>query len=158
MLARAASRARESGVLAYIHALERARHCEWQVWRGSAATLAEQLVLCHPAWLSDSRSLLRGLGLVSFSLREARGECQSDVLWGYSCPLAEHPIQADHLFPSSLGGPAVGTNQVWLCQLHNQWKSSDLASYPWERGEPPWLRDQIARMAAVVEVGAHLEA
>ncbi len=77
--------------------------------------------------------------------------CQSDVVWGYKCPLTEESIESDHFFPRALGGPAIGTNQVWLCRTHNQWKGSDLMHYPWERGAPEWLDRQIERMRVLID-------
>lgn len=147
---------RQSRTITYLSLLEEARAVSWLNSRNSTS-LEARLVLCHPGWLPTGRTTLIGLGLSEFRLSEVRGTCRADIIWGYKCPLPEQTIEADHMFPRALGGPATGTNQVWLCRLHNQWKSCDLLAFPWEFGEPEWLSEQIARVQEVVTEGARLD-
>jgi hypothetical protein len=119
--------------------------------------LVSKFVLCHPGWLPPEPTVRSGLGLTPFTRAGLRGRCRSDLLWGYDCPLEEHEIEADHMFPVALGGPAVGTNQVWLCRLHNQWKGCDLLPFPWELGEPEWLQVQLQRLGRIVSATARLD-
>ncbi len=139
----------------YIVTLEEARGLEWDEL-AKREDLVTRFVLCHPGWLPEDADLHRGLGLTGFNVRTHRGRCRSDVLWGYECPLREHEIEADHLFPGALGGPAVGTNQIWLCRLHNQWKGADLLPYPWEAGEPEWVARQLENLRRLLADGARL--
>jgi hypothetical protein len=149
VLAPSALAVRQSCVIEYLTLLESASHVSWFEFSASAS-LASALVLCHPLWLDAPAAHREGLGLHSFRGGVVGRECQSRALWGYPCPLTEEPIESDHLFPMSLGGPAVGTNQVWLCRVHNQWKGANLMDFPWERGIPAWLPDQIERMVRLV--------
>jgi hypothetical protein len=135
-------------VVQYLTALERASHTTWQAFAVDAATLPERLVLVHPGW--HRGDVTAQLLLQSFSGSLTGSECQSDRLWGYDCPLTSTQIHCDHVFPRALGGPRDGTNQVWLCALHNGWKSSDLFAYPWEVGEPHWLQGQLTRVSGLL--------
>ena len=77
-------------------------------------------------------------------------ECRAELIWGYRCNLdcnKRGVVVADHLFPYSLGGPTISTNKVYLCSIHNQLKGSDIHFYPWELGNPGWLKDRINRVA-----------
>jgi hypothetical protein len=140
---------RQSGVIRYLRLFESASHVGW-VELSEITDLAARLLLCHPLWLDAVDDHKIGLGLHGFRGGGSSRVCESHLLWGYECPLTDERIESDHLFPMSLGGPAVGTNQVWLCRVHNQWKASNLMDYPWERGEPPWLDRQISRMRELV--------
>ena len=140
---------RQAGVVGYLTRLEQASHVSWFEFDPNDG-LATALILCNPLWLEDPGAHREGLGLHPFRGAGSGRECQATALWGYNCPLTEETIESDHLFPMSLGGPAVGTNQVWLCRVHNQWKSANLMDFPWERRRPPWLDTQIERMARLV--------
>lgn len=142
---------RQMSVIEYLKLLEAASHRPWQEL-ATLDSLPARLLLCHPQWLDDPAGMA-GLGLVSFMGRGVGGRCQSVDLWGYECPLTEEGFEADHLFPRSLGGPATAANQVWLCRVHNQWKGTDLIHFPWERGRPSWLDQQVERMATFVDPG-----
>lgn len=140
---------REACVIEYLTLLESASHKSWFEF-DPFASLPTALLLCHPGWLSDPSSQAAGLGLGAFRGASRGLRCEAFSLWGYECPLTEEGIESDHLFPRSLGGPWVGSNQVWLCQVHNAWKSSDLMHFPWERGRPAWLDPHLQRMQGVV--------
>jgi len=136
----------------YLEWLELAHTHSWQELFDSSENreIPLDLVLCHPGWLEGVVNPSGKLGLGSFENKLGEEPCQSDLLWGYKCPMGGSKVQQDHLFPSSLGGPAVNTNHVWLCPLHNRWKSSDLSPFPWERGRPSWLSDQLGRMKSLL--------
>lgn len=138
----------QEAVIAYLELLESASHHPWSFFR-PLTTLPARLLLCHPLWLDDDRNRL-ALGLHGFKGHVSGRTCQSSVLWGYECPLTEESIESDHLYPVSLGGPAIGTNQIWLCRVHNMWKGADLLGFPWERGEPLWVDNQLRRMETFV--------
>lgn len=156
MLSAAVSALRQECTTRYIIGLEEACGLPW----GSVAQrsdLVSRLVSCHPGWLPPSPYLRAGLGLTAFRPGARRGPCRADLLWGYECPLKEQAIEADHHFPVALGGPAVGTNQVWLCRLHNQWKGADLLPFRWEDGEPEWLQVQQEQLHRLVSTEARLD-
>lgn len=76
--------------------------------------------------------------------------CQSELLWGYKCPFGKQALEADHLFPHSMGGPTRSDNKVYLCKIHNQnCKGSDAHIYPWERGKPIWLDGLIEKIQQI---------
>jgi hypothetical protein len=156
MLPPAISKLRQSSVRRYICEIERARSVSWGAYAAKSLNLEQKLVLCHPGWLSNIEKHRAGLGLTAFGAEPSRGLCGAKSLWGYDCPLGEQTIESDHVFPKALGGPADGTNQIWLCRLHNRWKGSDLLPFPWEDGEPRWLSDQVARIGAVVPLSSLL--
>jgi hypothetical protein len=139
---------RQACVVDYLTALEEAAHVFWLGARDQADSLARRLVLIHPGWHEGDVS--RALQLVPFTGTLRGGRCHSERLWGYRCPLSDMRIEADHIFPMALGGPAKGTNQVWLCSLHNGWKSSDLLAFPWEEEEPAWLGAQLEQVEALL--------
>ena len=144
---------RQRSVLRYLQLLEAAHDTTWHSI--SAETdLPARFILCHPQWLEEPELHADGLGLRPFRGQGRGSHCQTEILWGYKCPLTEVPIECDHRFPSSLGGPALGTNQVWLCQVHNRWKAADLLAFPWELGEPAWVEDQVASFAGLVTPGS----
>lgn len=57
---------------------------------------------------------------------------------------------ADRAWPYALGGPTEIGNIVWLCPRHNQAKGVDVRLYPWEKGWPEWLDDQLQRVARLL--------
>lgn len=156
MLTAEVANLRQSSTLRYIEQLEAARYVPWGQLKEPSG-LVEKLLRCHPGWLPHGQSVRVALGLTSFPRRSLVGRCEAVLLWGYNCPLKERDIQADHLFPLALGGPADGTNQVWLCDLHNQWKGCDLIPFPWELGEPQWLAQHLQRLSSMISPEARLE-
>lgn len=74
-------------------------------------------------------------------------DCQSRKMWGYDCNVQERShvgMNADHLFPYSLGGPTLGGNKIYLCSVHNEMKGNDIHLYPWEAPTPEWLQQIIS--------------
>lgn len=128
----------------YLEALEKASHFTWGALAEDALGLPEKLILVHPKW--HPLDVSRALNLLPFVVTDGTEQCQAERIWGYECPLTDRTIQADHVFPRSLGGPRDGLNQVWLCADHNGWKGNDLFGFPWENGEPAWLEAQVQRV------------
>jgi hypothetical protein len=115
-------------------------------------SLAVRFVLLHPFHYDEDntdkkRCEIRGGRRFPFKPQVAEGGCAAKLLWGYSCPLEGTNLQVDHEFPYSLGGPTDPRNRLILCDMHNRLKSSDLHVYPWEKGEPKWLRDILDKIA-----------
>ena len=150
MLPTAVLELRQDHVLAYLHRLPLTRGKPWLDAVELANTLPERLALLHPHWLEGVTTQLAVQGAPAFTRSSARATCRADLLWGYDCPLAHEAIQADHVFPYSLGGPSTGSNRLSLCRVHNSWKGADLANFPWELGEPDWLADQLGSVRRVM--------
>lgn len=82
----------------------------------------------------------------SFCFSAVHGtRCNSILLWNYGC-VSRESLHIDHLFPYSLGGPTDARNASYLCSRHNMSKSSDIHIYPWENGEPEWLRPLVVKI------------
>jgi hypothetical protein len=148
---------RAQQAFAYLKSLEKARDSSWIEMEGLAKDVPSTLVLCHPGWVGGIAAAPNGLGLTRFLGRSMPGRCASRRIWGYDCPLREEAVESDHLFPRALGGPGVATNQIWLCRLHNAWKSSDLTLFPWETPRPHWLDEQVHRMRDLAAGSSRLE-
>ena len=91
-------------------------------------------------------------GRRSFGNDGLSASCQSELLWGYGCPLRESAIHQDHLFPYSLGGPTDGGNRVALCRYHNMVKTCDIHYFPWEETDvrcDPWLDHQVQKLFTI---------
>jgi hypothetical protein len=143
---------RHKSVINYLTLYESAAHHTWSEMASWISTIELRLLLVHPGWHKGNPDV--SLDLVSFSTGAKGVECQAQDLWGYKCPITNPILQADHIFPRSLGGPRRGTNMMWLCSIHNGWKAADLLSFPWERGEPPWLEEQLQRVDQLLPIGA----
>lgn len=81
--------------------------------------------------LSDScqYSLIQGGGDCKFNnYRDIRGRCE-----------------ADHFWPSSLGGPSIIENRILLCKFHNVAKSNSIMLDFW-KVYPGWLDSYLIRM------------
>lgn len=137
----------------YLQALARTLRLDWldayRQYTEGTLTLPESLALVHPECYPELQDGVDVRGDRAFSpIRNKHGlRCRSDLVWGYWCNLDTDPVlAADHLFPWSMGGPTVSTNQILLCRYHNLVKSSDVHVYPWERGEPQWLKGVLATL------------
>jgi hypothetical protein len=91
-----------------------------------------------PAWRCSPPSLQR---------------CESGRIFGYTCPFEDGPertndLQADHVWPRSLGGPAIPENRVWLCGFHNRMKGYDIYHFEWNVF-PSWLAGLVKSLAAL---------
>jgi hypothetical protein len=123
-------------------------------YKSGSLEFPESLALVHPHHyrnlessdkIRTNRSFERGPSVSSRN-------CESNRIWGYKCPIdiTEHKkIEADHLFPYSLGGPSTGENIIFLCKMHNLCKGSDFHFFPWESGPPAWLSSTINRIYRV---------
>lgn len=131
----------------------------------------KSMILCYPYLYkrinpraSDFEHLQKELGRFKKKFKDStkigRSEkCESNLIYGIDCsihknslPARIHKIEFDHVFPFSLGGPTIEQNRMTLCKYHNQNKSNDIHLYPWEAGEPKWLRDQINKIAKFYNV------
>jgi hypothetical protein len=140
---------RQAHVIAYLRLLPDVRSRPWLAALEVAESLPERLLLLHPVWLEGVTDAWKVQGPAGFGPIKNPSRCKADLLWGYACPLAHEPLQSDHVFPYSLGGPTTGMNRLALCAVHNGWKGADLVNFPWERGEPDWLGDQLQTIRRV---------
>lgn len=106
--------------------------------------LPEVMVLISPTlWYEELQiDYLRSdpRGNISFKSNTEIGKCNAIDFWGYDCPLQDPKTQIDHVFPWSRGGMTHSSNSIYLCELHNSLKSSDIHVYPWEKNhESLWL-------------------
>jgi hypothetical protein len=139
---------------AYLTALRRSSSQRWvqqyERFEVGKLTLEEAMALCHPGWLPAER-WDEVYGPRSFP-GVASGRCEASRLWGYECDLApEGTFHADHVFPRSFGGPTRAVNRLVLCPTHNAIKGPDVHVYPWEQGEPVWMRELLERCAEFIE-------
>ena len=137
----------------YFEALDLAFTVGWReafsAYSGSGQPVTLGLALVHPEWFEDQAVRPGGdiRGPRGFPLRAQKsGSCQAEVLWGYQC--ARVPLEVDHLFPYSLGGPTRPENGVLLCVSHNRLKGHDVHLLPWETYRFPWLAEQVEAAAS----------
>jgi len=133
---------------AYIDAVEQSFQNNWleqyESYRRGKLSLPEAAALAHAYHYEhlDLTSTVRGPRTFAKEVGMEWIKCRAEFIWRYTCGRTlEIGIAADHLFPYSLGGPTLGSNKIYLCALHNQMKSNDVHLYPWEIGEPIWLKD-----------------
>jgi len=80
-------------------------------------------------------------------------DCQAHIYTQVPCAFNSNRIlrgrvQADHRFPSSLGGPTIMTNRLLLCSYHNQMKSNDISHLDWS-DTPSWLIQHLDNIRAL---------
>lgn len=143
----------------YVSFLSRVSISNWQQYYGqyhqNKLDLAESMALIHPRHYEHMRTTNQIRGDRAFPKEQGMTSigCSADVIWGYSCSIELTTVVcADHLFPYSLGGPTVSNNKLYLCEFHNQLKGNDIHIYPWERGEPEWLKDLLLRINRLLEL------
>lgn len=146
MLPAATTELRQRLVVEYLCLLPGIRTRPWLEAFDAATSLPERLLLLHPIWFEGLTDVRRVQGPPAFVYQPLESRCKAEVLWGYDCPLHHERIQADHVFPYSLGGPTIGMNRLSLCAVHNGWKGADLGTFPWERGTPDWIDDQLTTL------------
>ena len=141
----------------YLLALEEFRNRDWYElsldYEEGRMSLPQSLALIHPDfYLEREREAsvlhqIRGPRTFSNSVGQHVAKCMADCIWLTQCPLkTPEGLHSDHVFPFSLGGPTISANQLFLCPVHNHSKTNDVHLFPWERGEPLWLPDQITRI------------
>ena len=69
--------------------------------------------------------------------------CSIGKLTKVDCLFNEFPemrgkVEADHIWPNSLGGPSILDNRLLLCKYHNGMKSNDISNFTWE-DTPSWV-------------------
>lgn len=92
----------------------------------------ETLVLLEPRHYEELR-LPDPRGPRSFAGTTVYSKCRSKDIWGYECPFGKQNIHVDHLFPQSRGGMTHQTNALYLCDVHNSAKFTDIHLIPWEK-------------------------
>lgn len=137
----------------YVSSLYRISVSDWQQYYSqylqNELGLAESMALIHPDHYKHVSTANQIRGDRTFPKEQGMTsiKCSADVIWGYSCSIElTSGIYADHLFPYSLGGPTVSNNKLYLCEFHNQVKGNDIHIYPWEEGEPEWLKGLLFRI------------
>jgi hypothetical protein len=138
----------------YLQLLRRPNRFPWRQnynrYCSGELSLEEAMVLAHPEWLPPYIQPTTILGDPTFTA-VAGGSCQSQRLWGYECDVPRSgALHGDHLFPRSLGGPTAALNRLTLCSVHNWLKGADVHLYPWEAGEPAWLRPVLDRYSEFI--------
>ena len=142
----------------YFEDLNSALSGPWIIASERLAELAESgsanrlLPLLHPEWLPSVESQRRAQGPRGVPLLPGlHSRCQSDLLWGYSCPF-DDGLELDHLFPYALGGPSsTDGNAIVLCCQHNRMKAHDIHLLPWEdESRWNWVSAQVERMSRLV--------
>lgn len=142
----------------YTRALSLMEQTTWfelmEIYKAGDLGDVESLVLIHPEWYDGARQRPQNCpirGGATFGLLPTKGQiCQSDFIWGYSCPLTSRDLHCDHVFPWSLGGPTVPENAVWLCESHNRAKGAD-----WHLTAAPisglrWFTETLQRIERLV--------
>jgi hypothetical protein len=92
----------------------------------------ETLVLLEPRHYEELK-VPDPRGPRSFAGTTIYSKCRSRDIWGYECPFGEQTIHVDHLFPQSRGGMTHQTNALYLCEVHNSAKFTDIHLIPWEK-------------------------
>ena len=147
----------------YLRAVEKSLTIGWIKFHSkSALDMYDKLALINPlhlkeialpSYLSIDRVQAQLQGPRVFGDSRFLTKCRADLLWGYECELSA-PLQKDHLFPYSLGGPTLPANQISLCEYHNQVKGSDIHCYPWEDAQQkisPWIDTIIEKLLQIIE-------
>jgi len=112
------------------------------------------LSLIHPEfWDGHDFEITRGFQPLAFknSLRWREKDVPLCCWWkllGESRECAtEQPVEADHIWPKSLGGLRANGNCQPVCRLHNKMKGNSIFSFDWSRW-PSWLRALLRNMHA----------
>ncbi len=146
---------RFSSALRYLEFLESIRSTRnWLAEHGrfmaQELTTEEALALVHPRFLIDvgDADFIRGRRSFDEEVSAEWCQCQSEMVWGYVCPIRADSFQADHFFPYGAGGATETENRIWLCPSHNSVKSSDVHLYRWEAPLPNWVTPRLALMVS----------
>jgi hypothetical protein len=115
-------------------------------YEAGSLSFAKAMTLINPRFCPAISTNVQGVRRFLEEPGFSSMKCQSDILWGYDCPIGSRALHADHLFPYTLGGPTIGANKIYLCSDHNSMKSCDLHFYSWE-SKAEWLDAQIRLIA-----------
>ncbi|WP_206446934.1 HNH endonuclease [Agrococcus sp. KRD186] len=146
----------------YLHELDGLRSDEWHDSLRNVLALPratpKAYALLHPDWLElnfNAGTVQRLLGPARFDqtrLDPELASCHAKLIWGYECDIpSSTPLEADHLFPRSLGGASEAGNRVWLCRRHNAIKTNDVHLYPSWGDWKPWLRRALGNRLLVAD-------
>ena len=143
---------RVGAAVEYLAALEEFMNAEWnsvyvRLINGQLS-IPQKLAAINPMLYDGiiQQHEICGLRTYSSSVMSAGQSCMSWKMWGYKCPFHSPVLEADHLFPYSLGGPTDPRNLVLLCKYHNRVKAADIHLYPWEGGCSPWVVEMAERI------------
>ena len=123
----------------YFLALEEYRDRAWREilaeYRCGRLSLPQSMVLVHPDFYAEREAevgmSIRGPRSFATTAGQYAAGCMADRIWLLACALrSRSAVQADHLFPYSLGGPTLAANQLFLCRAHNGAKGSDVHLFP----------------------------
>ena len=108
----------------------------------------------HPVFFGQKKEILNEIyGPHTFASRNTSNlKCQAQQIWGYECTF-ESPIEKDHFFPYSKGGPTLQENLLFLCKTHNRMKGSDIHLYSWSKGKPIWFDELLDKIVKYLIVG-----
>lgn len=139
----------------YLSHLEYSLRTDWthqyKAYLEGELSSEESLSLIHPLHYNDITDVGDIRGARSFTKEPSSNtiKCECDIIWGYDCPMSLRElsaIQADHLFPYSLGGPTVSGNKIHLCEVHNRSKGADFHLLPWGHLNFNWVDETIHRI------------
>ena len=106
----------------------------------------DSMLLIHPLWYEASQiNAIQGARRFGDTAARPMERCNARLIWGCDCGLVG-PVQYDHLYQYSLGGPTIAGNRIPLCSIHNSVKGADVHLFPWELGEPAWLAVHLGRI------------
>jgi hypothetical protein len=122
-----------------------------------ATSIEEKLVLIHPDFWGEGLGLNRNAranchplgttGTRDFAAVKKRKECSTnDCNFQFSFPRFE----SGHIWPDSLGGPAVPENGVCQCYTCNRMQSHSIVQAPWDEWDekpPLWLKMMLTKLA-----------
>lgn len=120
-------------------------------------SIEEKLVLIHPDFWGYGLDLNRikrakchplgTRGQRDFAAIKKREECSTnDCNFQFSFPRFE----SGHIWPDSLGGPAVPENGVCQCYTCNRMQSHSIVQAPWDEWDekpPSWLEKMLTLLA-----------
>jgi len=113
--------------------------------------LAEVLALIHPDFFYNRHGdRFRRLDYLTpgvFTQLGRQGDCSHGEITGTKCIFLDNDIEADHVWPASLGGPRHRNNFMPLCDEHNGMKANSIVLFN-HTEVPPWLGSSLNKLRA----------
>jgi hypothetical protein len=128
----------------------------YKMYNNNELNYIDKVTMIHPDFIKSihlPNYITHGMLIAEIQgerlFRKESGKCQSELIWGYECPLPPTLCSGDHLFPYSLGGPSIAGNKLLLCRYHNMIKGTDIHLFPWEDhlNRLRWVDSQIDALA-----------
>lgn len=144
----------------YLDYLEYSLKTDWahqyEAYLEGKMSKEESLSLIHPLHYKDVTGAGDIRGTRSFTKEPSSDtiKCECEKIWGYDCSVSLRElgvIQADHLFPYSLGGATVSSNKIHLCKVHNRSKGADFHLLPWADLNFNWVDQTIHRIYSLLK-------